>query len=164
MLKQKVHHKFYCPSFPLGAMVDFLAENNLCGQAILRIVSRGNAIIAELLRLSDFIPAVFKLRDKSDQQKYGDIIFDFSYFKVSFYTYCICSANLQAIGVVIVDRQRQELRYAFEICFVFFRVPSTTRVNWKPNQNFKIWMKSLERTTLRYYRGSIWLSRVSTNI
>lgn len=63
-------------------MVDFLAENNLCGQAVLRIVSRGNAIIAELLRLSDFIPTVFKLKDKSDQQKYGDIICDFSYFKV----------------------------------------------------------------------------------
>ncbi|XP_035765393.1 WASH complex subunit 5-like [Neolamprologus brichardi] len=62
-------------------MVDFLADNNLCGQAILRIVSRGNAIIAELLRLSDFIPAVFRLKDKSDQQKYGDIICDFSYFK-----------------------------------------------------------------------------------
>uniref|UniRef100_A0A8C9ZFA0 WASH complex subunit 5 n=1 Tax=Sander lucioperca TaxID=283035 RepID=A0A8C9ZFA0_SANLU len=62
-------------------MVDFLAENNLCGQAILRIVSRGNAIIAELLRLSDFIPAVFRLKDKSEQQKYGDIICDFSYFK-----------------------------------------------------------------------------------
>ncbi|KAL0171455.1 hypothetical protein M9458_031766, partial [Cirrhinus mrigala] len=55
-------------------MVDFLAENNL-------IVSRGNAIIAELLRLSEFIPAVFRLKDKSDQQKYGDIICDFSYFK-----------------------------------------------------------------------------------
>uniref|UniRef100_A0AAZ3R286 WASH complex subunit 5 n=1 Tax=Oncorhynchus tshawytscha TaxID=74940 RepID=A0AAZ3R286_ONCTS len=48
-------------------MVDFLAENNLCGQA--------------LLRLSEFIPAVFRLKDKSDQQKYGDIICDFSYFK-----------------------------------------------------------------------------------
>uniref|UniRef100_A0A8C6KXU5 WASH complex subunit 5 n=1 Tax=Nothobranchius furzeri TaxID=105023 RepID=A0A8C6KXU5_NOTFU len=62
-------------------MVDFLADNNLCGQAILRIVSRGNAIIAELLRLSDFIPPVFRLKDKNDQQKYGDIICDFSYFK-----------------------------------------------------------------------------------
>lgn len=71
------------PTLPPGIMVDFLAENNLCGQAVLRIVSRGNAIIAELLRLSDFIPAVFKLKDKSDQQKYGDIICDFSYFKVS---------------------------------------------------------------------------------
>lgn len=74
---------FFHPSpLPPVDMVDFLAENNLCGQAILRIVSRGNAIIAELLRLSDFIPAVFKLKDKSDQQKYGDIICDFSYFKV----------------------------------------------------------------------------------
>ncbi|XP_072908939.1 WASH complex subunit 5 [Hemitrygon akajei] len=62
-------------------MVDFLAENNLCGQAILRIVSRGNAIIAELLRLSEFVPSVFRLRDKAEQQKYGDIICDFSYFK-----------------------------------------------------------------------------------
>ncbi|XP_027453391.1 WASH complex subunit 5 isoform X3 [Zalophus californianus] len=62
-------------------MLDFLAENNLCGQAILRIVSCGNAIIAELLRLSEFIPAVFRYRDRADQQKYGDIIFDFSYFK-----------------------------------------------------------------------------------
>uniref|UniRef100_A0AAA9TCR8 WASH complex subunit 5 n=1 Tax=Bos taurus TaxID=9913 RepID=A0AAA9TCR8_BOVIN len=62
-------------------MVDFLAENNLCGQAILRIVSCGNAIIAELLRLSEFIPPVFRLKDRADQQKYGDIIFDFSYFK-----------------------------------------------------------------------------------
>ncbi|XP_061462563.1 WASH complex subunit 5 isoform X2 [Rhineura floridana] len=62
-------------------MVDFLAENNICGQAILRIVSCGNAIIAELLRLSEFIPGVFRLKDKADQQKYGDIIFDFSYFK-----------------------------------------------------------------------------------
>ncbi|KAM8966808.1 WASH complex subunit 5 [Pelodytes ibericus] len=62
-------------------MVDFLAENNHCGQAVLRIVSRGNAIIAELLRLSEFVPGVFKLKDKADQQKYGEIIFDFSYFK-----------------------------------------------------------------------------------
>ncbi|XP_069477717.1 WASH complex subunit 5 isoform X2 [Ambystoma mexicanum] len=62
-------------------MVDFLAENNHCGQAILRIVSRGNAIIAEFLRLSEFIPSVFRLKDKIEQQKYGDLIFDFSYFK-----------------------------------------------------------------------------------
>lgn len=62
-------------------MLDFLAENNLCGQAILRIVSCGNAIIAEVLRLSEFIPTVFLLKDRADQQRYGDIIFDFSYFK-----------------------------------------------------------------------------------
>uniref|UniRef100_A0A8C3I6N3 WASH complex subunit 5 n=1 Tax=Chrysemys picta bellii TaxID=8478 RepID=A0A8C3I6N3_CHRPI len=73
-------------------MVDFLAENNHCGQAILRIVSCGNAIIAELLRLSEFIPGVFRLKDKVDQQKYGDIIFDFSYFKGPE----ICEGKLEA--------------------------------------------------------------------
>ncbi|KAG7268685.1 hypothetical protein CRUP_032626 [Coryphaenoides rupestris] len=62
-------------------MVDFLAENNMCGQAVLRIVSRGNAIIAELLRLSDFIPPVFRMRDRGEQLKYGDIVCDFSYFQ-----------------------------------------------------------------------------------
>lgn len=41
-------------------MTEFLAENNICGQVILKLVSRGNAIIAELLRLKDYIPAVFK--------------------------------------------------------------------------------------------------------
>ncbi|KAL3869567.1 hypothetical protein ACJMK2_042235 [Sinanodonta woodiana] len=62
-------------------MADFLAENNQCGQNILRLVSRGNAILAELLRLSDFIPPVFKLENSQDKAKYGEIISDFSYFK-----------------------------------------------------------------------------------
>lgn len=61
--------------------MDFLAENNDCGQNLLKLVSRGNAIIAEILRLSEFVPPVFKLDNKVDQQKYGDIISDFSYFK-----------------------------------------------------------------------------------
>ena len=62
-------------------MVDFLAENNACGQTILKLVSRGNAIVAELLRLSDFIPPVFKLETREDREKYGEILTDFSYFK-----------------------------------------------------------------------------------
>jgi WASH complex subunit strumpellin len=41
-------------------MAEFLAEDNPCGQSILRLVSRGNAIIAELLRLKDYIPPVFR--------------------------------------------------------------------------------------------------------
>lgn len=82
----------------------FLAENNVCGQTILRIVSRGkkkkkfknvkefnsfsffffylgNAIVAELLRLSDHIPSVYRLADRDVQKKYGNIIFDYSYAK-----------------------------------------------------------------------------------
>lgn len=64
-------------------MVDFLAENNLCGQAILRVVSRGNAIIAELLRLAEFVPPVFRLRERAEVAKYGELVSDFSYFKTS---------------------------------------------------------------------------------
>lgn len=42
-------------------MGDFLATNNICGQNLLRLVSRGNAIIAELMRLKDYVPPVFRL-------------------------------------------------------------------------------------------------------
>ena len=62
-------------------MADFLAENNQCGQNILRLVSRGNAIIAEILRLSEVIPPVFKQETQQDKMKYGDIISDFTYFR-----------------------------------------------------------------------------------
>lgn len=61
--------------------MDFLAENNACGQRILLLVSKGNAIIAELLRLSEFIPPVYKLESRQEQVQYGEILFDFSYFK-----------------------------------------------------------------------------------
>ncbi|XP_022909938.2 WASH complex subunit 5 [Onthophagus taurus] len=64
-------------------MVDFLAENNVCGQNILQLVSRGNAIIAEILRLKDYIPNLFRLQSKQDAQKYGEIILDFGYFKIA---------------------------------------------------------------------------------
>lgn len=61
--------------------MDFVAESNVCGQTVLRLVSRGNAIIAELLRLSEHIPGVFRLQDKQTQKKYGDVLFDFRYLK-----------------------------------------------------------------------------------
>lgn len=60
--------------------LDFLAEGNVCGHLVLKLVSRGNAIIAELLRLSDFIPPVFRL-EREDQEKYKNIIPDFHYFE-----------------------------------------------------------------------------------
>ncbi len=44
----------------MGLSSDFLAENNLCGQTILHLVSHANAIISELLRLKDFIPSIFQ--------------------------------------------------------------------------------------------------------
>ncbi|XP_072140692.1 WASH complex subunit 5-like [Dermacentor andersoni] len=49
----------------------FLAENNACRQTLLHLVSRDNAIVAELLWLSDVVSSIFKL----------DILLDYSYFK-----------------------------------------------------------------------------------
>ena len=48
-------------------MGDFLATNNTCGQNLLRLISRGNAIIAELMRLKDYIPPVYRLASISYQ-------------------------------------------------------------------------------------------------
>jgi len=59
---------------------DFLATDNACGQTALKLVARGNAIIAELCRLSEFIPAVFQNLDPL-ANKYHEVIFNFSYFK-----------------------------------------------------------------------------------
>ncbi|KAK9877977.1 hypothetical protein WA026_020192 [Henosepilachna vigintioctopunctata] len=64
-------------------MSGFLSENNPCSQIILSIVSRGNAIIAELLRLKDYIPKLYITESKNDIDKYQDLIMDFSYFNIS---------------------------------------------------------------------------------
>ena len=73
---------------------DFLADNNACGLTLLRLVSRGNAIIAELLRLAEVTPPVFKYgvvdaraggsgsrlaEGQREAEKFADLIFDFSY-------------------------------------------------------------------------------------
>ena len=61
--------------------MDFLDEKNSCGQIILKLVSRGNAIIAELLRLSNFVPPVVRLETKEDRVNYAAILPDFAYFR-----------------------------------------------------------------------------------
>lgn len=66
-----------------GKMTEFLAEDNVCGQNLLQIVAVGNAIIAEILRVKDYIPELYRLEKKLDQVKYAEIILDFSYFKIS---------------------------------------------------------------------------------
>ncbi|EGC36216.1 hypothetical protein DICPUDRAFT_151370 [Dictyostelium purpureum] len=58
---------------------EFLGENSQAGQNLLRLVSRGNAIISEILRLSQHIPSVFKLEDRNEARRYQDILLDFKY-------------------------------------------------------------------------------------
>ena len=66
---------------PTMSGINFLAEGNVAGQTLLRLVSRGSALLAELLRLSKHIPEVFYLNNRDDQMKYGEILFDFKYWK-----------------------------------------------------------------------------------
>lgn len=41
-------------------MTEFLAEDNVCGQNLLQIVAVGNAIIAEISRVKDYIPELYR--------------------------------------------------------------------------------------------------------
>ena len=48
---------------------------------LLRLSSRGEALVAELLRLSDHIPPLFALQEKQEQKVYGEVLLDFCYLK-----------------------------------------------------------------------------------
>jgi hypothetical protein len=60
-------------------MPGFLAANSVCGKDLLSLVSRGSAIIAELLRLGDNIPPAVLPGAERDPQlaKYKPVLFDF---------------------------------------------------------------------------------------
>jgi WASH complex subunit strumpellin len=57
------------------AMSRFLSEDSLCGKALLDLVARGSAIIAELLRLSEHIPSV--LLPGATDTRYLPVLFNF---------------------------------------------------------------------------------------
>lgn len=70
-------------------LTDSITRIDTCSKTLLTIVARGNAIITELLRLVDLVPAPFKydktqdLHSSKDRNKshFESIIHDFSYFK-----------------------------------------------------------------------------------
>ena len=93
---------------------DFLAENNQCGQTLLKLVSRGNAIVAELLRLADFVPPIFKLETKEDKDKYGEILVDFGYFRsIELYDHKINSRNVSILSILPGDPDAKERNSTF---------------------------------------------------
>lgn len=68
----------------------FLAEDNLCGQTLLRLSASGSSILAELLRLAHNIPDVFTHSGGGDPREaaqseggpdYSRVLFDFAYLK-----------------------------------------------------------------------------------
>ena len=86
--------------------MDFLDERNVCGQTIVKLVSRANAIIAELLRLSQFIPPVLRLDNQRDRQLYEFILPDFRYFNGSDYYEGKIDASIVREG----ERERKKWR------------------------------------------------------
>ena len=78
--------------------LDFLDEKNVCGQTLLHLVSRGSAIISEVLRLSQHIPSALagwlppvaaaaaaeqgsgsSNAPSAEAAKYAPVLFDFKY-------------------------------------------------------------------------------------
>ena len=61
--------------------MDLLSEDDVCGQRLVRIVSRGNSILAELSRLAANTPKVFFGQADPTTHQYLSILFDFEYLK-----------------------------------------------------------------------------------
>ena len=62
--------------------MEFLSEDNICGQHLLKLVARGSAVIAELLRLSSNIPDIFDSDSMSKEpmkRKHIEILFNYQY-------------------------------------------------------------------------------------
>lgn len=56
--------------------MDFISDENLCAQSMIKLAARGCAILAELQRLSSNIPKIYV---QNSNIKLQMIIFDFTY-------------------------------------------------------------------------------------
>lgn len=63
-------------------MGDFLADDNPCGRSLVHLVSRGNAVIAELLRLKDYIPSTFRFVSHVEIYQLRDSILNYIFLLV----------------------------------------------------------------------------------
>ena len=60
--------------------MELLTKSNPCGWNILTIVSRGSSIIAEIQRLSQYIPEDFTFPKQQTNHQYARILYDYDYF------------------------------------------------------------------------------------
>lgn len=60
--------------------MELLSRDNPCGWNLLTIVSRGSSIIAEIQRLSQFIPEDFTFPKSQTNHPYARILYDYDYF------------------------------------------------------------------------------------
>lgn len=95
-------------------MTEFLAEDNVCGQNLLQIVAVGNAIIAEILRLKDYIPDIFRC----------DILTNESYYCInnSILRQSIFDRNCFAF-ISRLDQKTDQVKYAeIKLDFSYFKI------------------------------------------
>jgi WASH complex subunit strumpellin len=59
----------------------FISKDNLCGQTLLRLSSRGSSLIAELFRLSNNIPAIYLEKKSKNPSLESQLLFNFNYLK-----------------------------------------------------------------------------------
>ena len=125
-----------------GSSSDFLHESNVCGRNLLRLTSRGSAIIAELLRLAGNIPDVFlpeRIRDP-EQRKYLEVLFDFQYLREPEDFERKINSNVDLLDV---DQEFQENHE--EILDRFYQLFESI---WKYQQDFA---KFIEDVTSGFY-------------
>jgi hypothetical protein len=114
---------------------EFLHKDNSAGQTLLSLVGRGSAIVAELLRLSDHIPSVFRgsPNDPAERAKYASILFDFKYLKAAE----LVDAKIESDSVSCCLRcAALRPRVADRLCLCCLRICS-------------IWTKSFAKRTWR---------------
>ncbi|OMJ85225.1 hypothetical protein SteCoe_13541 [Stentor coeruleus] len=123
--------------------MDLLSEDNYCGQSLLRLVSRGSAIITELLRLSEYIPPAFLDDPPLEAQVYSPIISDFT-----------CLKDLDTYENSISDNQEyQELDETFREANIkilerfYFLFESIYRYH----QDYLAFLKELTQGTFIHY-------------
>ena len=66
-------------------MAEFMSEENVCGQTLLKIVARGSSILAEMQRLANCVPKVpppsIQIFLNTEDPKYQKVLPDFTYFR-----------------------------------------------------------------------------------
>lgn len=63
-----------------NTIMELVSRNNPCGWSLVTLVSRGSSIIAEIQRLSQYIPEDFTFPKTQINHPYARILYDYSYF------------------------------------------------------------------------------------
>lgn len=89
--------------------ISLLSEANDCGRALLRLISRGHAIVVELQCVADTLPPAFADPDSVDAKHFSAVLPDFSVFR----TEGALDHVLSSQELVELDEESRELHAEF---------------------------------------------------